>query len=117
MKIKIYDGTQPDAHLCRSCIASAIRIENSREVTVCRELPASANVIRGRVTKCSLYQSTAAYTVMRDFQANAWHLDRDEDGNLAWNTPADREGPYRSRRLHHRRNPSRTAANPDPTVQ
>lgn len=119
MKIKIYDGTQPDSHLCKSCIASVVRTENSREVTICRELPMSHSLVRGRVTQCSSYQSISAAVAMRDYQANAWHLDKDEDGSLVWSTPADRDpfGNRRRVRVSRRRNLSKSLADPGPTVQ
>jgi len=120
MKIKIYDGTLPDAHLCKSCMAAMIRSENSKEVTLCQDLPSPNAVIRGRVTRCSGYQSRVAYMAMAEFRANAWHLDKDEDGNLAWSIPADRsDSPVRLARRRRKNSLVRTIASnpPDPVVQ
>ena len=118
MKIKIYDGTQPDAHLCESCAASVIRLEGSRKITLCREMPYTFPIVRGRVTQCSSYHPITAARAMNEYQANAWYLDRDEDGSLVWSTPAERENPFKSASgRKRRRNPSRTnAINPE-TVQ
>jgi len=113
VKIKIYDGTQPDAHLCKSCVASVVRTEAGKEVTICRELAGPVCQIRGRVTSCSSYQSIAAHASLVEFQGLAWQLDRDEEGQLCWNTPADRNS-TRTRKNPHRR--VRSVANPPATV-
>jgi len=116
MKTKVYDGNTPDQHLCQTCAASIVRTERGIDITICQEMPGQHPYITGKVTSCTAYTNRKDTHRAKEFRAEAWHLDKDEDGNLVWRTPADRNSNLiRIRRV---RNPVRAVpSDPSPVVQ
>lgn len=106
MKLKIYDGTPTEVpHLCKTCIHAINMTVANENQSFCHAIPSwSSSTITGKVTKCSGYEADTERRILREFGQAAWYLERAEDGKLEWSTPAERNGPPRTRAYARRAN-------------